>query len=187
MSASYKSSFRASENFLGTGCGMGKCYKRTYRNPREFLSDMNFILKESGHIRDLMRQKTLSGAFRERLMLAVTSVYGCRYCSWAHSREALKNGVNQTEIVRLLQGSVDGCPAEEAVAVLYAQHWADSDTKPDREAISRLVKTYGLEKAEAINLALRMIRVGNLTGNTWDAFLAKVSFGVLGNAKQKNT
>jgi len=120
-------------------------------------------------------------------MLAVISVYGCRYCSWVHAREALRNGVNQTEIVRLLQGSVDICPEEEAVAVLYAQHWADSDTRPDHEAIGRLVKTYGLEKAEAIDLVLRMIRVGNLTGNTWDAFLAKVSFGVLGNAKQDNT
>ena len=173
---------------LGAGClGMGRYYKRTYRNPREFLSDMSFLLKKSGRIRDLMRQKTLSGAFRERLMLAVISVYGCRYCSWAHSKEALKNGVNQTEIVQLLQGIVDGCPAEEAVAVLYAQHWADSDTKPDPEAISRLVKTYGPEKAEAINLALRMIRVGNLTGNTWDALLAKLSFGVLGNAGRKTT
>ncbi len=120
-------------------------------------------------------------------MLAVTSVYGCRYCSWVHAREALKSGINQTEIVRLLKGSIDSCPEEEAVAVLYAQHWADSDTKPDHEAISRLVETYGLEKAETIDLALRMIRVGNLTGNTWDAFLARVSFGVLGNAKQNNT
>jgi AhpD family alkylhydroperoxidase len=164
-----------------------KYYKRTYRNPREFLSDMIFLLKKSGRIRDLMRKKMLSRAFRERLMLAVISVYGCRYCNWVHTREALKSGVNQTEIVRLLQGSVDRCPEEEAVAVLYAQHWADSDTKPDHEAISRLVNTYGLEKAETIDLVLRMIRVGNLMGNTWDAFLARVSFGVLGSARQNNT
>jgi AhpD family alkylhydroperoxidase len=166
---------------------MDNYYKRTYRNPREFFSDMFFLLKKSGYILDLMRQKVLPGAFRERLMLAVTSVYGCRYCNWAHTRWALKSGVNQAEIVQLLQGSVDGCPGEEAVAVLYAQHWADSDRRPDPEAKSRLVKTYGLEKAEAIELALRMIRVGNLSGNTWDAFLAKVSFGVLGNFRQAST
>jgi len=165
---------------------VSKYYKRTYRNPREFLSDMIFLLKKSGRIRDLMRKKMLSRAFRERLMLAVISVYSCRYCNWVHTREALRSGVNQEEVARLLKGSVDSCPEEEAVAVLYAQHWADSDTKPDHEAISRLVETYGFEKAEAIDLVLRLIRVGNLTGNTWDAFLAKVSFGVLGNAKQDN-
>jgi AhpD family alkylhydroperoxidase len=166
---------------------VSKYYKRTYRNPREFFSDMFFLLKKSGRIRDSMRKKTISGAFRERLMLAVTSVYGCRYCNWAHTREALKSGVAHEEIAQLVKGSIDSCPDEEAVAVLYAQHWADSDTKPDKEAISRLVETYGLEKAEAINLVLRMIRVGNLTGNTWDALLAKISFGVLGSAKQNNT
>jgi AhpD family alkylhydroperoxidase len=166
---------------------VGKYYKRTYRNPREFFSDQIFLLKKWGRIRDLMRKKMLSGAFRERLMLSVTSVYGCRYCSWAHTREALKSGITQEEATRLLKGSVDSCPEEEAIAVLYAQHWADSDTRPDQEAISKLVETYGLDKAEAIDLVLRMVRVGNLTGNTWDAFLAKVSFGVLGSAKRKNT
>ena len=165
---------------------MSKYYKRTYRNPREFFSDIIFLLKKSGRMRDLMRRKMLSEAFRERLMLAVISVYGCRYCNWVHTREALKNGVAQNEIAQLLKGSVDSCPDEEAVALLYAQHWADSDTKPDRGAMDRLVETYGLEKAQNIDLVLRMIRVGNLTGNTWDAFLARVSFGTLGSARHSN-
>jgi AhpD family alkylhydroperoxidase len=167
--------------------GVSKCYKRTYRNPREFFSDMIFLLKKSGRMRYLMRRNMLSEAFRERLMLAVISVYGCRYCNWAHTREALKSGVAPEEIAQLLKGSIDSCPEEEATAVLYAQHWADCDTNPDHEAISRLVETYGLEKAENIDLVLRMIRVGNLTGNTWDAFLARVSFGVLGSARPSNT
>jgi AhpD family alkylhydroperoxidase len=164
---------------------MGKYYKRTYRSLREFLSDMIFLLKKSGRIRSIMRKKYLSEAFRERLMLAVISVYGCRYCSWAHTREALRSGVSQEEIGRLLKGSIDSCPEGEAVALLYAQHWADSDMKPDYEAVNRLLETYGIEKADAINLVLRMIRVGNLTGNTWDAFLAKISFGVLGNTRRQ--
>lgn len=162
---------------------MGKHHKRTYTNAKEFFSDMFFLLKKSGRIWNSTRKKMLSRACRERLMLAVISVYGCRYCSWAHTREALKSGVNREEIVRLLQGSVDSCPEEETVAVLYAQHWADCDARPDKEAISKLVQNYGLDKAEAIDLALRMIRVGNLAGNTWDAFLSRVSFGVLGTRK----
>jgi AhpD family alkylhydroperoxidase len=166
---------------------MGKHYKRTYRSPREFLSDMIFLLKKSGRIRSMMQKKYLSEAFRERLMLAVISVYGCRYCSWVHAREALRSGVAEEEIDRLLKGSIDSCPEGEAVALLYAQHWADSDMKPDPEAINRLLETYGIEKADAINLVLRMIRVGNLTGNTWDAFLARISFGVLGNTRRQTT
>ena len=77
----------------------------------------------------------------------------------------------------LLVGSVDNCPEEEVVALLYAQHWADSDAKPDTEATRRLEQVYGVEKAKAIDLVLRMIRNGNLTGNTWDRFLNRISFG----------
>lgn len=174
-----------------TACGDGRRKsvreKRTYRSPTEFFSEIVFLLRKSGRIWDLKRKKTLSKAFQERLMLAVISVYGCRYCSWAHTREALRNGISRQEIHQLLQGSVEGCPEEEAIAVLYAQHWADSDARPDMEAVNKLVQTYGLEKAEAIDLALRMIRAGNLIGNTWDAFLARVSFGALGTGKQRNT
>ena len=110
-------------------------------------------------------------------MLAVTSVEGCRYCSYFHSKLALKSGVSQEEIVKLLSGEVEDCPEEEALAVLYAQHWAESNACPGKEAAERLEETYGQEKAEAIDLMLRMIRLGNLLGNTWDYLLYRISFG----------
>ena len=110
-------------------------------------------------------------------MLAVTSVEGCRYCSYFHSKLALKGGISQEEIGKLLSGDVEGCPEEEALAVLYAQHWAESNARPDPEAIQKLQEIYGSEKAEAIHLMLRMIRLGNLLGNTWDYLLHRISFG----------
>jgi len=89
----------------------------------------------------------------------------------------LKSGVTTEEISRLLSGDVDNCPEEEAVAVIYAQHWAESDGQPDPEAVRKLQQTYGVEKAEAIHLMLQMIRLGNLLGNSWDYFLYRISFG----------
>ena len=59
-------------------------------------------------------------------MLAVTAVEGCRYCSYFHAKQALKSEVTPEEISRLLSGDVDNCPEEEAMAVIYAQHWAES-------------------------------------------------------------
>jgi len=110
-------------------------------------------------------------------MLAVTAVDGCRYCSYIHARQALKSGVTPEEISQLLSGDVDDCPEEEAMGVIYAQHWAESDAHPDSEAVRRLQQTYGVEKAEAIHLMLRMIRLGNLLGNSWDYLLYSISFG----------
>jgi hypothetical protein len=39
---------------------------------------------------------------------------------------------------------------------------------------------YGEETLKAIEIVLRMIRMGNLMGNTFDYVLFKVSFGRLG-------
>jgi len=39
---------------------------------------------------------------------------------------------------------------------------------------------YGVEKADAIDLVLRMIRFANLSGNTWDYLLHRLSFGRFG-------
>jgi len=110
-------------------------------------------------------------------MLAVTAVNDCRYCSYFHTKQALKSGITTEEISGLLAGDVANCPQDEAVAVIYAQHWAESDAHPDPEAVKRLQQTYGREKTEAIHLILRMIRMANLLGNSWDYLIYRISFG----------
>jgi hypothetical protein len=77
-------------------------------------------------------------------------------------------------------GIFEGSPAEEVLALLYAQHWAETDGEPEAEARARVVAQYGEKVVEAIELALQMIRMGNLSGNTFDYILYRVSFGQLG-------
>ena len=154
--------------------------KRTYRSLAEFLSDVWFLIRNSRQILVMTVRRTISPSLRERLMLAVIAVYRCRYCTWVHTRASLREGLKRDEINSLLAGSVNGCPDDEALAVLYAQHWADANGQPTAESLKMLVDAHGEEKANAINITLRMIRVGNLTGNTWDHLLHRVSFGKLG-------
>jgi AhpD family alkylhydroperoxidase len=154
-----------------------KFKKRTYRNPRDFVSDLWFPIRNRSRLREMTREGLISQAFRERLMLAVTAVNGCRYCSYFHSRQALKSGISSEEIRQLLAGDVVDCPQDEAVAVAYAQHWAESNAHPEPEAVERLQQTYGPGKAESVHLILRMIRMANLLGNSWDYLIYRISFG----------
>jgi AhpD family alkylhydroperoxidase len=154
-----------------------KFNKRTYKNPKELFSDLWFPIRNGRRLQQAKKQGLITEAFQERLMLAVTAVHGCRYCSYFHAKQALKSGISSQEISRLLSGDVANCPEEEAVAVIYAQHWAESDAHPNPEAYRKLRQTYGAKKTEAINLALRMIRLGNLLGNSWDYLLYCLSFG----------
>ena len=124
-----------------------------------------------------MREGVIDEAFRERLMLAVTEVNGCRYCMYAHARMALTAGVTEKELKELGQGLFDSSPKEEVIALLYAQHWAETSAKPEPEVRERVVTQYGKTTVEEIELVLHMIRMGNLLGNTWDYFLYRISFG----------
>jgi AhpD family alkylhydroperoxidase len=155
--------------------------KRFYASAREFARDILYLAHNIRWLRKGKSYGIISPAFRERLMLAVTAVYGCRYCSYFHAKQGLKSGVNDKEAAALLAGSLEMCPSEEAIALLYAQHWAESNANPDAEAVERLERSYGAEMAKTIDLMLRMVRVGNLAGNLWDYFLYKLSRGRWGN------
>jgi len=122
----------------------------------------------------------IDAAFRERLMLAVTQVNECRYCSEYHTKQALKTGLSQDEVQELLDGVADQCPPEQLTAILYARYWAEAAGHPDPDIRQTLVETYGVAKAAAIEIILRMINVGNLSGNTFDSILYHISGGRLG-------
>ena len=156
-----------------------KFNRRTYKNLKDFFGDLWFPIRNRTRLKEITRKKLISPAFRERLMLAVTAVNGCRYCSYFHAKQALKSGITTEEINQLLSGDIANCSEDESVGVIYAQHWAESDAHPDPEAVERVQQTYGIEKTEAIHLMLRMIRIGNLLGNSWDYFLYRISFGKL--------
>ena len=160
--------------------------RRIYRNPREFFEDVRFMLANRPRVREAMQGDLISPAFRERLMMAVTEVNGCRYCSYRHAREALKAGVSETEVKELLDGGIPSdTPMEEYVALLYAQHWAETNGHPDPEAFQKLIDTYSQKTADAIGVILRMIRAGNLSGNTWDYVLFWLSRGRLGASESE--
>lgn len=158
-----------------------KFRKRFYTSAREFATDILYLARNTRWLRSGNLNEAVSPAFRERLMLEVTAVYGCRYCSYLHAKRGLKSGIDSEEETALLAGNLESCPLEEVIALLYAQHWAESNANPDTEETQRLESAYGEEKAKAINLVLRMVRVGNLAGNLWDYFLYKLSRGKWGN------
>jgi AhpD family alkylhydroperoxidase len=155
--------------------------RRFYHNLGELISDSKAIISKRKQIRSLMRGGALSDAFRERIMLAVTEVNGCRYCQYAHAKMALDAGLSQKEIKSLSSGSFHNCPDQEVPALLYAQHWAEQNGQPDVDTREKLFDVYDKTTVESMELAMRMIRMGNLLGNTWDYVVFRLSFGRLGN------
>ena len=120
------------------------------------------------------RAGKMTEAFKERLMLAVTEVNGCRMCSWAHAKIALEAGLSNEEIENMLGGQMADVPADQLPAVLFAQHYADARGKPSPEAWKSVVSRYGRDGAMAILGAVRGIMMGNAYGIPLGSFLSRL-------------
>jgi len=155
--------------------------RRYYRKWGSFWADLKFLFSHRGQIREVMRSGQISDAFRERLMIAVTEVNGCRYCRTFHVGQAKQAGISIEEITQYLKGTIpEDIPEDQKLAVCYAQHWAENETLADHDYETQMAESYGESVFQAISLLLRMIWMGNLLGNTWDHILYRISFGKLG-------
>ncbi len=107
-------------------------------------------------------------------MLAVTEVNGCEICSYFHAKMALENGMSNEEIQKLINGNTETIPAEEAIAILFAQHYADTKGHPTEKTWNKLIETYGKIKAYQILAITRMIMLGNVMGIPYSTFLNRL-------------
>lgn len=140
-----------------------------------FQEDVRRIFDHMDELRRANRSGRVSKAFAEKIMLVVSRVNGCRYCCYGHSRAALAAGVSEAELQKLLALELETFPLEEVTALTFAQHYAEAQGRPDPACWQQLVNTYGEETAQDILAYLRMITFGNLYGNTFDAFLSRLS------------
>ncbi len=108
-------------------------------------------------------------------MMAVTGVNGCRYCSHVHTKMALESGCSPHEIQAILNQDLGQCREDEAIALAFAQHYAETKDTPSLDAFRRVRKYYGRERARDILHYIQMITIGNLAGNTLDAFRSRLS------------
>jgi AhpD family alkylhydroperoxidase len=142
---------------------------------RQYREDAGFIVKNIPRFLRAFKNKSIPKSFSEKIMLVITAVNGCRYCSWFHARQALSSGMNEAEIKEILDLQFHANASEKEIpALLYAQNYAENDRKPDKEVADRLFEFYDEKTAGDIILYIRAIFFGNLTGNTFDAFLSRI-------------
>jgi len=142
--------------------------KRLY-SPPDFYCFMSDFFSSMASMRAARHNNLVSSQFSERIMMAVTEVNGCRYCSYFHTQVALKAGLDQVEIRMTLTGDFSQVPREELPALLFAQHYAETAGQPEIEILEQLMGTYGSEKGRAIIGYIRAIMVGNAWGNAFDS------------------
>jgi AhpD family alkylhydroperoxidase len=137
-------------------------------------NDLGFLLISFHKIISVLNNKKIGKVFMEKIMTVVTAVNGCRYCEWFHAKQAATYGISDEEVKNMLnlQFKTDASDFE-IFGLLYSQHYAETNRNPDKEMTEKLFDFYGTETANHIILMIRMIFFGNLSGNTFDAFLSR--------------
>lgn len=111
--------------------------------------------------------------FLERLQLAVTEVNGCAVCSYAHTKIALSQGMSNEEIASFLSGDGNFIQTEEAKAIAFAQHYADSRGYPTPESYRAIQKEYGDRNASIVLAAIQIMMAANIYGIPMSAFQSR--------------
>lgn len=138
------------------------------------LNDIGFLIIKFPQIIGMRFNKKISHSFVEKIMTVTTAVNGCVYCEWFHAKQSLASGISEKEINNMinLQFQTDATDYE-LTALLFAQHYAETNRNPDEDMLKELVDKYGEKTSKQIMLVIRMIFFGNLYGNTWDAVLSR--------------
>src|SRR5438477_11407757 len=112
-----------------------------------------------GLVRSYLPGQSLDPRTRERVILAVTEVNGCRYCAWIHGSWQDYLGDRGAE------------EAEEAL-VVYARACADAGVPLDPAPLRDHLPP---EAVQAVRATVAQIEVSNLVGNTVHGLLARVT------------
>jgi AhpD family alkylhydroperoxidase len=156
------------------GIGMKDTFKKKIYTPWLFLKDMGFLFTRILHFIAAGRNPELTTVLVEKIMAVTSAVNCCVYCSWYHAKLAVAAGISDDEVKNILNLQFHADASDfELMALLYAQHYAETDRRPEKEMTDRLFETYGEKTAKHILLFIRMINFGNLAGNTWDSVISR--------------
>ncbi len=113
-----------------------------------------------GLVRSYLPGGPIDARTRERVILAVTEVNGCRYCAWIHGSWADYLGDRPD----------DPAEAEEAL-LAYARACAEAGRPVDPAPLRAVLPP---EAVAAVRATVAQIEVSNLVGNTVDGLLARL-------------
>jgi AhpD family alkylhydroperoxidase len=153
---------------------------------KDFYKHLKIVVNNFSAIRKSIKSGNVSKAFSEKTMLAVTQVNGCRLCSYVHTKSAIDAGASEEDIKLLLNGELGELNTDESLALMFAQHYADTDGNPDKETYEKFVEHYGEQKAADILANIRVIMAANIHGIAIDALQSQVKGKKMNGSKLSN-
>lgn len=150
-------------------------YDKKIFSPALLFSDLGYLISHGRAIARAMKNPEVGREFAGKIMMVVTAINGCTYCTWFHAKQAVEGGMSEDDMRSMFDLQFEAsASAHELPGLLYAQHYAETNRQPDPDMTARLIGFYGEDTARDVMLMIRVIFFGNLLGNTFDAFPARL-------------
>jgi len=122
-------------------------------------------------------RKRLDPRLRERIMVSVSSMNHCRHCTAIHSVWGELAGLTPEEVEGAKKASPDGLEPHHWLVLEYARlvSLGGSCSDEARALEPDLAEYFSKKEIEHIRAVTLGIDLANKCGNTWDAFLHRIS------------
>jgi AhpD family alkylhydroperoxidase len=149
--------------------------KRTI-TPLGFVAAVASIATEAPTLLRVWAMRGLDPGFRETLMLAVARFNDSKYCSWAHHEWALIEGVPEDELAHVEHLDRTHFDPKTWLAVSFVRALVAAEFGPvSKELMQDMQASYTAEEIEEITLVAKVMDALNVSSNTFDAFLSRMS------------
>jgi AhpD family alkylhydroperoxidase len=148
--------------------------KRTITAP-QLVGRLASLVPELGTMYRVWLKQDVDPGFREELMLAVSRLNGCRYCSWGHHEWAQISGVSNEELAQLEQLDPSGFDRRKWVAISYVRALVKENFVRVQPELRRAMQhKYSPREIRQIELIANVMDIGNRGSNTFDAMLSRL-------------
>ena len=150
-------------------------FKKRTITAAQLAGRMGSLVPELGMMYRVWLKQEVDPGFREELMLAVSRLNGCRFCSWGHHEWAQISGVPDEELARLEQLDPSGFDRRKWVAISYVRALVKENFERVQPELRRAMQhKYSPREIREIELIARVQDIGNRGSNTFDALLSRL-------------
>jgi AhpD family alkylhydroperoxidase len=141
----------------------------------QFVRSAGSLATEAGTIYRIWARHEVDPGFREELMLAVSKLNDCRFCTWGHHEWAQMNGISNEELARLEQLDPTGFDRRKWLAITYVRALVQQDFRRVQPELRRAMQhKYSPREIREIELIAKVMDIGNRGANTFDAMLSRL-------------
>jgi AhpD family alkylhydroperoxidase len=120
-------------------------------------------------------KRELDPGFREELMLAVSRLNDCRYCSWAHHEWASIDGISEEELAHIEQMAPAQFDRRKWLALAFVRELVEARFGPVSADLMRKIEAhYTAREIQNIIVVAKVMDASNLGANTFDALRSRL-------------